>query len=52
MGIYTFFDEALLDINEICESMMALNRDATIRFFETVRDKCRKAAQFPNMGKN
>ncbi|MDC0833717.1 hypothetical protein POG22_11980 [Geitlerinema sp. CS-897] len=32
--------------------MSETNTDFAIRFFEKVREKCRKFAQFPNMGKS
>ncbi|NER45887.1 MAG: type II toxin-antitoxin system RelE/ParE family toxin [Symploca sp. SIO1A3] len=32
--------------------MSETNRDFAVKFFENVREKCRKVAQFPNMGKN
>ncbi|MEM8638865.1 MAG: type II toxin-antitoxin system RelE/ParE family toxin [Cyanobacteria bacterium P01_G01_bin.54] len=52
MGTYAFTDEAILDIEEICEDLSQYSQDNAIRFFETVREKCRQVAQFPNMGKN
>jgi len=52
MATYAFSAQATLDLEEICEAMTVLNRDAAIAFFEEIREKCRKVAQFPNMGKN
>lgn len=52
MGTYSLSDEAIADLEVICESMSEINRDFAIHFFENVREKCRKVAQFPNMGKN
>ena len=52
MGTYSFSDEAIADLKAICESMSETNTDFAIRFFENVREKCRKVAQFPNMGKS
>jgi len=52
MGTYSFSDEALADLDKICESMSETNINFAIRFFEKVREKCRQVAQFPNMGKS
>jgi toxin ParE1/3/4 len=52
MNTYSFADEALADLETICESMSEISRDFAIRFFEKVREKCRQVAQFPNMGKS
>ena len=52
MKTYSFSEEAIADLEAICESMSETNRNFAIKFFENVREKCRKVAQFPNMGKN
>jgi toxin ParE1/3/4 len=52
MGTYAFSAQATLDLEEICESMALVNRNGAIALFEALREKCRKVAQFPNMGKN
>ncbi|MBO9998131.1 MAG: type II toxin-antitoxin system RelE/ParE family toxin [Cyanobacteria bacterium SID2] len=52
MATYSFSDAAIADLDAICESISETNTDFAIRFFEKVREKCRKFAQFPNMGKS
>ncbi|WP_282956372.1 hypothetical protein [[Limnothrix rosea] IAM M-220] len=44
MGTYTFSAQAILDLEEICESLEVVNRNAAIALFEKIREKCRKAA--------
>jgi len=52
MKTYSLSEEAIADLDAICESMSETHRDFAIQFFENVREKCRKVAQFPKMGKN
>lgn len=52
MSTYSFSDDAIADLEAIFQLMSATNRDFAIRFFEKVREKCRKVAQFPYMGKS
>jgi len=52
MKTYSLSEKAIADLEAICESMSETNRDFAVKFFENVREKCRKVAQFPNMGKN
>lgn len=38
-------------MEEICEYIAQNDPEAAIKLFETIRQKCKTAAQFPNMGK-
>lgn len=51
MSSYSFSDEAIQDLNEICEYIAYQNRNAAIKLFETIRAKCKSLADFPNRGK-
>jgi len=51
MKTYSLSEKAIADLEAICESMSETNRDFAVKFFENVREKCRKVAQFPNNGK-
>lgn len=47
MSTYSFSDDAIADLEVIFQSMSATNRNFAIQFFEKVREKYRKVAQFP-----
>jgi hypothetical protein len=46
IATYSFSDEAIADLDTICESMSETNTDFAIRFFEKVREKCRNLLGF------
>jgi toxin ParE1/3/4 len=52
MSSYFFSDEALEDINNICEYIARENSKAASRLFDAIRAKCKTVASFPNMGKS
>jgi toxin ParE1/3/4 len=52
MSSYSFSDEALEDINNICEYITRQNPKAASRLFDAIRAKCKAVANFPNMGKS
>ena len=51
MNSYSFSDEAVRDLNEICEYIARNNPQAASRLFDRIRQKCKVLAGFPNMGK-
>jgi toxin ParE1/3/4 len=52
MNSYTFSDEAVRDLNEICDYIIAQNSSkAASDLFDAIRQKCKLVAEFPNMGK-
>lgn len=51
MSSYSFSEEAIQDLNEICEYIAYQNSNAAIKLFETIRAKCKSVADFPNLGK-
>ena len=52
MGTYSFSDEAVQDLDNICEYIARQNVRQAEQFFDDVRQKCKLVANFPNMGKN
>ena len=51
MNSYRFSDEAVRDLNEICEYIARNSPKAASDLFDAVRQKCKLVAGFPNMGK-
>jgi toxin ParE1/3/4 len=51
MGNYSFSDEAIHDLEEICEYIGRSNPKAASKLFDKIRSKCKLVAGFPNMGK-
>lgn len=51
MNSYTFSDEAVRDLNEVCEYISRNNPRAASELFDAIRQKCKLVAEFPNMGK-
>ncbi len=49
---YSFSDEALNYINNICEYVARQNSQAASQLFDAIRNKCNLVAGFPNMGKS
>lgn len=52
MSSYSFSDEALEDINSICEYIARQNAKAASRIFDAIRERCKTVASFPNIGKS
>ncbi|NEP43359.1 MAG: type II toxin-antitoxin system RelE/ParE family toxin [Okeania sp. SIO2H7] len=52
MSSYSFSDEAVRDLEEICDYIASNNVDAASNLFDAIRKKCKLVANFPNMGKN
>ncbi len=52
MSSYSFSDEAVKDINNICEYAARQNSQAASQLFDAIRNKCNLVAGFPNMGKS
>ncbi len=52
MSNYSFSDEAIQDLDEICEYIAYSNLKAASKLFDDIRKKCKLVAGFPNMGKS
>ncbi len=52
MSSYAFSDDAIQDLDEICEYIAQTNPDAANRLFDAIRERCKLVAGFPNMGKS
>ena len=52
MSSYSFSDEAIKDINDICEYVARQNSQAASQLFDAIRKKCKLVSGFPNMGKS
>ncbi|MBV6625989.1 MAG: type II toxin-antitoxin system RelE/ParE family toxin [Rivularia sp. (in: Bacteria)] len=52
MSNYSFSDEAVQDLDEICEYIARNNAKAASKLFDEIRQKCKLIADFPNMGKS
>ncbi len=52
MSSYSFSDEAVKDINNICDYVARQNSQAASQFFDAIRKKCNLVAGFPYMGKS
>ena len=52
MSSYSFSDEAVKDINNICDYVARQNSQAASQLFDAIRKKCNLVAGFPNMGKS
>src|SRR5919199_5434721 len=51
MSSYSFSDEAVRDLDEICNYIAQNNPSAASKLFDAIRKKCKVVASFPNMGK-
>ncbi|MBW4695128.1 MAG: type II toxin-antitoxin system RelE/ParE family toxin [Lyngbya sp. HA4199-MV5] len=51
MNSYSFSEEAVRDLDELCEYVAQRNASAASRLFEAIRQKCKQVANFPKMGK-
>lgn len=52
MSSYSFSDDAIQDLDEICEYIAQSNPSAASKLFDRIREQCKVVAGFPNMGKN
>ena len=52
MSSYSFADAAVKDLNDICEYIARQNFKAASKLFDAIRKKCKRVANFPNMGKS
>ncbi|MEH2216489.1 MAG: type II toxin-antitoxin system RelE/ParE family toxin [Nostoc sp.] len=52
MSSYSFSDEAIQDLDEICEYIARSNPKAASKLFDDIRKKCKLIADFPSMGKS
>jgi len=52
MSNYSFSDEAIEDLDEICEYIARSNPKSASKVFDEIRQKCKLVADFPNMGKS
>lgn len=52
MSNYSFSDEAMQDLDVICEYIARSNPKAASNIFDKIRQKCKLVANFPNMGKS
>ena len=51
MSSYSFSDEAIQDLNEICEYIARSNPKAASKLFDEIRKKCKLVTVFPVWGK-
>lgn len=51
MASYQFSEDAIRDINEICDYIAQNNPSSASNLFDAIRQKCKLVANFPNMGK-
>ena len=51
MSYYNFSDLAIDDIEQICDFLAQTNPKFASQLFDTIRQKCKLVANFPNMGK-
>jgi toxin ParE1/3/4 len=51
MGNYSFSDEAVKDIEDICDYLARDNPRTAGKIFDAIRQKCKLIANFPKMGK-
>lgn len=52
MSNYSLTDQAIEDINEICDYLSGFNLESANQFLNTIEQKCQVLAQFPNMGRS
>jgi toxin ParE1/3/4 len=52
MGSYSFSELAVKDLNEICEFIGQTNVKSASKLFDSIRQKSKLVASFPNMGKD
>ncbi|MDJ0555503.1 MAG: type II toxin-antitoxin system RelE/ParE family toxin [Microcoleaceae cyanobacterium MO_207.B10] len=52
MANYQFSEDAIKDINEICDALAKNNPRSASNLFDAIRQKCKLFANFPFMGKS
>ena len=52
MANYQFSEDAIKDINEICDYLAKNNPRSASNLFDAIRQKCKLFANFPKMGKS
>ncbi len=52
MARYQFSEDAIKDINEICDYLAKNNPRSASNLFDAIRQKCKLFANFPNMEKS
>lgn len=52
MNTYSLSDEAIRDLEELCDYLAQTEPKAASRIFDAIRQRCKLLAQFPNMGKS
>ncbi len=52
MANYQFSEDAIKDINEICDYIAQSNPSFANNLFDAIRQKCKLVANFPHMGKS
>lgn len=52
MGTYRFAQQAIQDLDEICDFIASTRPKAASRLFDIIRQKCKRVAEFPHMGKD
>jgi toxin ParE1/3/4 len=52
MNTYSFSEEALQDLDQLCEYIAQTDQRAASKIFDAIRKRARLLAQFPNMGKS
>jgi toxin ParE1/3/4 len=51
MGAYSFTDNAIRDLDSICDLIAIDNPDAASNLFDDIREQCVRVARFPFSGK-
>lgn len=52
MSSYSFSEDAIQDLDEICEYISQNQPKSASKLFDKIRERCKAVASFPNMGKN
>lgn len=52
MITYSLSDEAVRDLEKLCDYLAQNQPKAASRIFDSIRQRCKLLAQFPNMGKS
>jgi toxin ParE1/3/4 len=52
MSNYSLTDQAIEDINEICDYLSNFNLDSATEFLNSIENKCQFLVQFSNMGRS
>jgi toxin ParE1/3/4 len=52
MSSYSLSDQAIQDLDDICDYIAQQDPSSASNLFDAIRQKCRQIAEFPNMGKS